>query len=539
MSRKQVADVEHLHKRLVHLERIKKIKDRKPGTSNTLDNTPPEVIEAMYVNPRKVAKKKEFNRTTEQENKCLLQRISKILTAPPKITDADYKKMRALCPSTKGLREKYEQAIVDKHHAAFMEHLKTMGPYYKAKEWENDYRKQLRNQKFMRQVNYKRPKGFVDIFAPPKEAKVDDRERVRSAAHANRIRQLKLNESSASRPKSAQESASKSSRAPLNKARSQNSFDRKEETEVDHQQESFEEYSSEQDKRTQLACVNRIMKVEGEEPTSFKGEVACYLSQEQSLIIQAVAVNEIGGMIEAEAEIDLSDLLAIKGLPGDVLNNTDLLESLAIEIVNDVSIKIENEEARIILKVLEPDNEDGVDNNVSAKLLSDAYDECITLTKGVVLDLHISKILQTSAFLSKKHKRITTHTFAPHVSEKMSAVAKISHSYSSDKGTIEVFFIHNSYNKCSPSPRLSVPIIQANSKISTTFVLPSIIIADKALIKEYFDNLCREMHVHFIDNENKLSLKVSAWTGEHTGDHEETITETDSQLSKIQTFKMF
>ena len=159
MSRKQVADVEHLHKRLVHLERIKKIKDRKPGTSNTLDNAAPEVIEAMYVNPRKVAKKKEFNRTTEQENKCLLQRISKILTAPPKITDADYKKMRALCPSTKGLREKYEQAIVDKHHAAFMEHLKTMGPYYRAKEWENDYSKQLRNQKFMRQVNYKRPKG--------------------------------------------------------------------------------------------------------------------------------------------------------------------------------------------------------------------------------------------------------------------------------------------------------------------------------------------------------------------------------------------
>jgi len=73
--------------------------------------------------------------------------------------DADYKKMRALCPSTKGLREKYEQAIVDKHHAAFMEHLKTMGPYYRAKEWENDYSKQLRNQKFMRQVNYKRPKG--------------------------------------------------------------------------------------------------------------------------------------------------------------------------------------------------------------------------------------------------------------------------------------------------------------------------------------------------------------------------------------------
>ena len=271
---------------------------------------------------------------------------------------------------------------------------------------------------------------------------------------------------------------------------------------------------------------------------SFKGEVACYLLHEQSLIIQTVAVNETGDMIEAEAEIDILDLLTIKGLSGDVVSNTDMLESLAIEIVNDVSIKIENEEARIILKVLEPDNEDGVDNDVSAKLQSDAYDECITFTKGVVLDLHISKILQTSAFLSKKHKRVTTHTFAPHVCEKMTAIAKISHSCSSDKATIETFFLHNSYNRYTPNPRVSVPIIQANSKISTTFVLPSIIIADMALIKEYFDNLSSEMHVHFIDNENKLSLKVSAWTGEHTGEHEETITSTDSQLTQIQTFKM-
>jgi len=82
-----------------------------------------------------------------------------------------------------------------------------------------------------------------------------------------------------------------------------------------------------------------------------------------------------------------------------------------------------------------------------------------------------------------------------------------------------------------------MPIIQANSKVSATFVLPSIIIADMALIKEYFDNLSHEMHIHFMNNENKLSLKVSAWTGEHTDDAEETVVASDPPSPHI-TFKM-
>ena len=85
MPRGKVADLEREHQRIVHLERIKKIKNRKPG-EGTLDNTQPEVIPAMKSNPRKKALAKEFNNTTLQENKSLLQRISKILTAPPKIT---------------------------------------------------------------------------------------------------------------------------------------------------------------------------------------------------------------------------------------------------------------------------------------------------------------------------------------------------------------------------------------------------------------------------------------------------------------------
>jgi hypothetical protein len=56
-------------KRAVHLERIKKIKTRKPGTSTTLDNNSPVVVKAALVNPRKIALKEEFNVITERENK--------------------------------------------------------------------------------------------------------------------------------------------------------------------------------------------------------------------------------------------------------------------------------------------------------------------------------------------------------------------------------------------------------------------------------------------------------------------------------------
>ena len=161
----KVAEMEQMHQRMVHLERIKKIKNRKPGGPGQIDTSAPHIIEAMLVNPRKIAKKLEFNKTTEQENKSLLQRISKVLTAPPTFTDEDYKKQKLLCPSTKGLREKYEEAITQRHHAKFMENIKSMGAFYKPKQWEEDYKKSLKNGRFMRQVKYERPKGFVDIFA--------------------------------------------------------------------------------------------------------------------------------------------------------------------------------------------------------------------------------------------------------------------------------------------------------------------------------------------------------------------------------------
>lgn len=60
----KVAEMEAFHSRMVHLERIQKIKNRKSMYADA-----PAVIEAMYINPRKIAIAKDFNRTTEQENK--------------------------------------------------------------------------------------------------------------------------------------------------------------------------------------------------------------------------------------------------------------------------------------------------------------------------------------------------------------------------------------------------------------------------------------------------------------------------------------
>lgn len=85
-----------------HKLRLEKIMRRKPGTSVTLDNAPPQVMRGSVVlNPRKEALKEHLNQVTEKENKSLLKRISLILTAPPKITDKDYLEMKKLCKSQK------------------------------------------------------------------------------------------------------------------------------------------------------------------------------------------------------------------------------------------------------------------------------------------------------------------------------------------------------------------------------------------------------------------------------------------------------
>lgn len=109
--------------------------------------------------------------------RALLQRISKILTAPAKInSDEEYWKMKKLFVRTNA-NEKYEKEVLEKKQAEVFERINATGAYYNHKVWEDDYQRQLKGQKFMRQVRYKRPKDFVDPFAPASSDEKDDRSR--------------------------------------------------------------------------------------------------------------------------------------------------------------------------------------------------------------------------------------------------------------------------------------------------------------------------------------------------------------------------
>lgn len=105
--------------------------------------------------------------------RALLQRISLILTAPPKITDADYQRLRKLATRDK-VKEKFEKALDEKRNEEIFDRINKTNAYYHHKEWEEDYARQKAGQKFMRQVTYQRPKGFVDPFAPLERREEDE-----------------------------------------------------------------------------------------------------------------------------------------------------------------------------------------------------------------------------------------------------------------------------------------------------------------------------------------------------------------------------
>ena len=171
--------------RKMHLDRMKKITDRKRFTSNTLDNYHQNPLVKEYLESdnnamamRKKAVKAEESFIIERENKALLKRISNVLTGPPTIDEGEYFRMRALCPSMRGPSQIYEEELQKKAHGVFMKQIKNTGAYYSRKKWEIDYRKQKTGQRFMRKVTYKRPKGFLDPFAPKKDTSNPELERL-------------------------------------------------------------------------------------------------------------------------------------------------------------------------------------------------------------------------------------------------------------------------------------------------------------------------------------------------------------------------
>lgn len=531
MPRGKVADLEREHQRIVHLERIKKIKNRKPG-EGTLDNTPPEVIPAMKSNPRKQALAKEFNNTTLQENKSLLQRISKILTAPPKITDEEYQKMRKLCPSRRGPKEIYEEAIVMEHHKRFMDQIKQMKAYYNAKEWEQDYRRQKFKQKFMRQVQYKRPKGFIDPFAPPTSPT-----RSASASHLNQMRRLKkdsledieqsaenlrrsilikkeqsaksmisLNKSDRLRQRSNTEINTTSSAKQSDNHKSRHhsfAHSRMQSFVMDEDDKSGEYEDLEQ--QVELYQLERRIRInfDGESAwiisESFKNDnvdissgelhtmadVKCSLLDEIILLISAKTING-DPKIELESEIELSELAALKGLKADMRYDKQQLEDLAKEIASSVEIVVEDGNARLVLNLVENIGGEivgaGAQSCASEEELDHMLDyenEIQLVTRGAsILVSHVTKPIK-----GQKQKNLLT---PKPIKETIFAIVKCS----MDEETMEIayadiFFIDNS-TQCFKNGE---PVIKANSSMKVSTGLPSIMQADTSLIEEFFESM--------------------------------------------------
>eukprot|EP01035_Chromulina_nebulosa_P024576 gene24576-32008_t len=180
-----------------HFDRIQSIMNRPPGSSTTLDNRPPNLINALATNPKQKALKRDFNKITGRENKAMLKRIGKILTAPPLHTESDYERQKKKVPKEHTRRLEKLQLEIKKKAKLYFDQLKKTHGLYNVKDWENDYKKQLFHQKYIRQVNYQRPKDFIDpISIEPvnnKQITTSPNKHHNSSAHINRIRNIKSN----------------------------------------------------------------------------------------------------------------------------------------------------------------------------------------------------------------------------------------------------------------------------------------------------------------------------------------------------------
>lgn len=159
---KSVSELNIKIRREEHLRRIAMIMNREPGTSKTLDNKPPNTTNARAINIRYEAQKKDFNKVTSRRNKALLKRIGKILTAPPRFSENTYFIMRK--KESKGLERNIDKkvSVIENENKIFFDRVQKTKGHYDVNIWEEQYRKQLKQQKFLRQVSYHRPKNYTE-----------------------------------------------------------------------------------------------------------------------------------------------------------------------------------------------------------------------------------------------------------------------------------------------------------------------------------------------------------------------------------------
>jgi hypothetical protein len=75
-------------------------------------------------------------------SRVLLQRISNILTAPPKVTDEDYQKMKRLMSSLDSV-DSFTKDLEKKRNKQFFDRVKKTAAYYHHEQWEQEYQRQV------------------------------------------------------------------------------------------------------------------------------------------------------------------------------------------------------------------------------------------------------------------------------------------------------------------------------------------------------------------------------------------------------------
>ena len=554
------------HQQDVHLERISKIKNRKPGSSNTLDNTAPVVVKAALNNPRKAALKLEFNTVTERENKVLLQKISAILTAPPKITDEDYVRMRKIVQNLKGGKQIYEEAIQMKHHKAYLKHLKTMGPYYKPKEWELDYRRQLRQQKFMRQVTYERPKDFVDPLRmmgdwPDVDVDGEDShtmkqrassaplgEGSRSSAHVHRVKEVK---DVRAQNAGVGGDGTVSHNGRQSKTQSRPSSTTEPPGEINYDSDRFEDNdpaaAEEQEQLEELAHVVRQIRVStavidgdldangvapsGEISHWVEGSVNCWLVDKSILVISTSAKQgEYTPAFDAEAEIDVVGLAGVRGISEDnidkILTDSSQLSSLAKFIAESVEVRIEDGTARVVLNLSESEETEGAQDHTIADPGGESFfitgDEDSLTRNGDGLAYHhpASEVVHAATLIDDEAGIMSSHVSGVTIpvrsvfgkkkddlvlrpkKDLVLAIARIDLE-NDEEISVNVQICSNSDTKFRGKPA-----IVADTKLKMKTGLPSIMRADVELLSEYFRSISQNLAIetHSVSGASALIL---------------------------------
>ena len=561
IGNKTIRDQMIAHQQEVHLERINKIKNRKPGSSNTLDNTAPVIVKAALVNPRKIAKKKEFNEMTERENRVLLQRISNTLTGPPKITTADYDRMRKIVVNLKGGRALYEEKIKAMHHKRYLDHLKKMGPYYDPKEWELDYKRQKVQQMFMREVPYERPKNYVTKAGPrfitlgtihdkddfkPHHTQIEGlkhelppnkgkKRRSSSAGQINRVKSI----SDASHQSSRTNTSKKSSKGGNSVAAHQVIEDGEDYRDDDFHQEAGPPPED------LLACTHRFIKVVDEDVESPEneagfaenrwGEVACYAVDEKLVITGHLKAEDGKSAYAAEAEIDIWNLADIRGLNGSmILANKNEMRQLAKYVSEDVDMRVSEGVARIILKLADDDEGDicgdsGSPGSPTSKKNAESlrkssqgqYDGLEGDSKAYDSDWNSqigadNSVEFENSFMGEDIFTIAYEGITAEINQVGIAKNKRQKKHQPDSVQLDAVVscevdqisIEVEVTSASTTKFKEKPAVKVGEKFTLRAILPSIMSADIYLMKEYFHNLVQNIVIetHHMTGQNKAFL---------------------------------